>query len=66
MKLHIPKDDLNNCGLPPLIFYKSGPTIGNNPEYKSDSLKVDIKTQPGKRDSETVDIHISMFRKVIL
>ena len=29
---------------------------------KSDSLKVDIKTQLGERDSETVEIYVLLFR----
>ena len=30
--------------------------------YKSASLKVDIKTQPGERDSETVAFYVPIFR----
>ena len=32
---------------------------------KSDLLKVNIKTQPGERDSETVAIYVQLFLKVI-
>ena len=55
MKLQDPID-FRTRGPAPLIFYKSDKEIGNMPIYKEDSLKVDIKTQPGEKDSETVAI----------
>ena len=61
MKVQTPKDDLKNCGLPPQIFYKPDPTIGKTPEEKLDSLKVNIKTQPGERDSKTFAINVPLF-----
>ena len=54
MKLQLPTKEWNNWGLPPPIFYKSDPTLGKTPADKLDSLKFDIKNQPGERDSETV------------
>ena len=61
MKLQIPKDDLNNCGPPPLIFYKPNSIIRKTPADKSGFLKVNIKTQPGERYSKTVEIYMSLF-----
>ena len=65
IKLQIPKYDLNNCNPPPPIFYKPNPTIGKTLTDKSDSLMVDIKTQPGDRDSKTVAINVPLFRNRI-
>ena len=62
MKLQLPTKEWNNWGLPPPIFYKSDPTLGKTPADKLDSLKFDIKNQPGERDSETVVIHVLLFR----
>ena len=61
MKLHTPKEDWKNCGPPPLISYKADPTIGKTPMDKSDSLKVNIKTQPGEKESDTVAIYMLLF-----
>ena len=61
MKLNIPPDNLKNSRLPPQIFYKPNPTIGKTLTDKSDSLMVDIKTQPGDRDSKTVVIYMPLF-----
>ena len=41
--------------------YKANPTIGKTPTDKSDSLKVDIKTQPGERNIKTVAIYVPLF-----
>ena len=62
MKLYIPKDDLRNCGQPPLIFYKTDLTISKTLEEKSDSIKVDIKTQPGEKYINTAAIYVPLFR----
>ena len=48
MKLQIPKEDLINCGPPPQNLYNPNRTIGKTPEDKSESLKVNLKTQPGE------------------
>ena len=47
MKLKLPKDEQNNRVPPPPIWYKPDPNICKTPQYKSDSLKVNIMTQPG-------------------
>ena len=66
MKLNIPKDDLNNCRPPPLIFYNPDLTIGKSLLDKSSSLKVDIKTETGERYSKTVAIYITLFNTGII
>ena len=53
---------MNNRGMSPSISYKPDLTIGKTPADKSDSLKVDIKTQPGERDIKMVAIFIPLFR----
>ena len=62
MKLQIPKKYLINRVPPPPNFYKPDLTIDKTPAEKLDSLKVDIKTQPGEKDSDTVVIYVPMFR----
>ena len=62
MKLNIPKEDLTNFGPPPPIFYKPDPNVSKNPEDNSDSLRVNIKTQPGKSNNETVVIYVLLFQ----
>ena len=61
MKLQPPKEDWNNQVPTPPISYKPGKTIGKTPTEKLDYLKVDIKTQPGERDSETVAIYMTLL-----
>ena len=61
MKLQLPQKYWKNRGPPPLILYKSDPTIVKTLIDKSNSLKVDIKTQPGERDIETVAIYVQFF-----
>ena len=61
MKLKLPKEYWNNWGPPPLISYKANATIGKTLMDKLEYLKVNINTQPGERDSETVDIYVPMF-----
>ena len=62
MKLQLPIEDWKNWGPLPPISYKSDVTIGKKPTEKSDLLKVDIKNQPGERDSETVTIYFLLLR----
>ena len=62
MKLQLSKEYWENWGPPPPISYKSDPTLGKTRTDKSDSLKVNIKTQPGERDRKTVDIYVLLFR----
>ena len=47
MQSQLHKEDWNNRGPLPLIWYMPKPTIGMTLTYKSYYLKVDIKTQPG-------------------
>ena len=61
MKLQLPGADWKNQGPPPLVSYKPGATIRKTPMEKSDSLKVDIKTQPGERYSDTMAIYMTLF-----
>ena len=61
MKLKLPKKDWKNCGPPPPISYKADPTIGKTSTDKLDSIKVDIKIQPGERDSKTVAIYVPLL-----
>ena len=61
MKLQLPTEYWQKRGPPPPIFYKAEPTLGKTPTEKSDPLKVDIKTQPGERDSEMVVIYVPLF-----
>ena len=56
MKLHINKYNIKSHGPKPPIFYKPKPTISKTLSDKSDSLKVDIKTQSGERDSKKVAV----------
>ena len=62
MKLQPPRVYFKNRGPPPPISYKPNVTIGKTPTENSDSLKVDIKTQPGESDSERVAIYMPLFR----
>ena len=63
MKTQIPKEYWKSQGPPLLISYKPDPTIRNTTTDKSDSLKVDIKTQPGESNNETVEIYVTLFWK---
>ena len=49
MSLHILKEYWNICGPPPLISYKTNPTISKTSADKSDYLKFDINTKPGEQ-----------------
>ena len=62
MKLQLPKEDWKTRVQPPPISYKPDVTIGKTLTDKSDFLKFNIKTQPGERDSETVEIYVPLFR----
>ena len=48
-------------GLQFLIYYNPNVTIEKTPTENSESLKINIKTQPGEKDSETVDIYMPLF-----
>ena len=48
--------DLKNHGPLPPISFTPDPTIGKKPDEKQDSLKVEIKTQPGESCSKTVSL----------
>ena len=61
MKIHLPKEDRKSWGLPPPISYKPDATTGKTLTENSDSLKVDIKTQPGERYSEMVEIYVPLL-----
>ena len=61
MKLHIPKEDLKNCGILTPIPYKHNTNISKTTTDKLNFLKVDIKTQPGDRDSKTITIYVPLF-----
>ena len=62
MKPQLPKCDWKNRGPTPPICYKTNTTIVKTPTDKSDSLKVNIKTELGERDSKTVAIYVPLFR----
>ena len=62
IKLQLPKEDWKNWGPPPPISYKSEPTLGKTLTDKSNSLKVNIKTQPRYRYRDTVVINVPLFR----
>ena len=61
MNLHILKEYWNICGPPPLISYKTNPTIIKTLADKSDYLKFDINTKPGERDRNMVAIKVPLF-----
>ena len=63
MKLHLPKEDWNSKVPPPTIYYKSKLTIGMTPTDNVGSIKIDINTQIGERDSRTVAIYLPLFQK---
>ena len=62
MKLQLPKEYWKNQVPPPTIYYNPNATIRKTPTERSDSLKVNINTQPGERESETVEIYVPLFR----
>ena len=53
MKLQL-LQDTKNRGMLNLISFNTYPTIRNKPNKKKDSLKVEIKTQPGETNTEMV------------
>ena len=61
MKLKLPKEDWKNHGPPPMNSYKPDPNISKTLTEKLETLKVEIKTQSGERDSETVVIYVPLF-----
>ena len=60
MKLHIIQE-LNNCGLPPQIYFNPNPIIRNKLNKKHYSPKVNIKTQPGEANSKMVSLYVPIF-----
>ena len=58
MKLHLTKKNWKTRVLPPSISYNADVKIGKTLTDKLESLKINIKTQPGDRDSETVTIYV--------
>ena len=62
MKLQLPKYDCKIRGTLPPIYYKPNTTIGKSLKDKFYSFKVNIKTQPGERDSKMVAIYVPLFR----
>ena len=44
------------------MSYKPEPTFGMKPKTKSESLKVNIKTQPGKENRKTILIYLPMSK----
>ena len=61
MKLQLPKEYWKDWGPLPSIYYKAEPTLGKTLTEKSNSLKVNTETQPGERDSKTVEIYLPLF-----
>ena len=57
MNLHILQYIRNHCP-PPMIYFKTKPLIGKKPDKNFDSLRVEIKIQPGKIDSKVVSIYV--------
>ena len=60
-KIQLPKEDKNNRGPPPLTLYKDESKLGKTSTDKSDSPKVNIKTQLGERKIKTVEIYVPLF-----
>ena len=61
MKLQFSKEYWRNCEPLTPIPYKANPTISKTLTDKLDSLKGDIKKQPGERDSYTVAVYVPVF-----
>ena len=61
MKLHLPKEDWKNRGLPPPIYYKADVTTRKTPTDKLEYFKAEIKNKPGERDNKTVAIYVPLF-----
>ena len=59
-KLQI-SNDFKNRGPPPPIYYKPDQMIRETPMNKSDYLKVDIKMQPGEKESNMMSIYGPLF-----
>ena len=41
--------------------YKTYDSVNKKPEYKSNSMKVEVKTQPGEAKSKYISIYIPVF-----
>ena len=52
----------NNSGTPNPISSNTDPIIFNKPEEKKDSLKMDIKTQPGEVNIKDISLYIPFFK----
>ena len=63
MKLQVNQYFNNRVPLPP-ICYQLGTTVDKKPEYKFNSLKVDIKTQPVEVKSVPILLYVSFFDTV--
>ena len=61
MKLQI-LQDLNKHGPPPSISFKPYPTIGKKSDKKQALIKVDIKSQLGDINIETVSFYTLIFK----
>ena len=61
IKIQLPKQYCKSWGPPPPISYKADATLDKTPTDKSNSLKVDIKTQLGYTDIKTVEIYVLLF-----
>ena len=62
MKLHL-QQELYNRGTDPPVSYKPDITVDKKTESKSDALKVDINTHPGKVGIEKISIYVPVFKK---
>ena len=61
MKPPTPQNELNTHRPLPPILYKPAQTIIKTLAENLDSLKANIKTQPGERDSDMIVIYMPMF-----
>ena len=62
MKINLPSS-VRNLKVPPLILLKPTKEGGNSsPDKKAESLKLEIKTQPGNANSETVTLTVGILK----
>ena len=52
---------IKKCFPPSPIYFNPYPSIWNNPNKKADSLKANIKTQPGETDINTILLYVLIF-----
>ena len=57
----MPQDSKNYCPVP-LFYYLPHDTLENNPGNKYDSLKVEIKTQPGDAKIKFILLYVTAFK----